>query len=126
MIDHDKCIGEMLDFLDRARHRGQHLRQVQHRQRPAHEHLAGCGHDPYRNEKNSSWEGAYRIPAWSAFPARSRPGSESNEVISHLDWFPTILAAAGEPDIKGKLKKGHKIGNRPTRSTSTATTWCRT
>ena len=53
---------------------------------------------------------AYRIPLMVRFPGRIAPGSESNEIVSHLDWFPTILAAAGEPDIKEKLKKGHKIG----------------
>ena len=71
-----------------------------------------AGTTPYRNEKNSSWEGAYRVPCLVRFPGHIEAGSESNEIVSHLDWFPTILAAAGEPDIKEKLKKGYKIGKR--------------
>jgi hypothetical protein len=46
------------------------------------------------------------------FPGKIPAGSVSNEIVSHLDWFPTILAVAGEPDIAAKLKKGHKIGNK--------------
>ena len=71
-----------------------------------------AGNTPFRNEKNSSWEGAYRVPCMVRFPGRIAARSVSNEIISHQDWFPTILAVAGEPDIAGKLKKGHKIGDK--------------
>ncbi len=71
-----------------------------------------AGTTPFRNEKNTSWEGAYRVPCMVRFPGKIKAGSESNEIISHQDWLPTILAIAGEPDIAEKLKKGHKIGSK--------------
>ena len=65
---------------------------------------------PFRNEKNSNWEGAYRVPAMVRWPGKIKPGSVSNEIVSHLDWLPTLLAVAGEPDVKEKLLNGYKVG----------------
>jgi arylsulfatase A-like enzyme len=62
---------------------------------------------PFRSEKNTKWEGAFRVPGMIRWPGRIAAGSVSNEIISHLDWLPTLLAAAGEPDIKRKLLEGH-------------------
>ena len=70
------------------------------------------GMTPFRNEKNSNWEGAFRVPAMVRWPGKIKPGPVSNEIVSHLDWMPTLLAAAGDPDIKEKLKKGHRAGNK--------------
>lgn len=66
---------------------------------------------PFRNEKNSNWEGAYRVPAMVRWPGKIKPGTVSNQIMSHMDWLSTLLAAAGVPDIKEKLKKGYKAGN---------------
>jgi arylsulfatase len=66
---------------------------------------------PFRSEKNSNWEGAYRVPAMVRWPGRIKPGV-SNEIISHLDWLPTILAIAGDPDVKDKLTKGYQVGKK--------------
>jgi len=63
---------------------------------------------PYRSEKNSNWEGAYRVPAMIRWPGQIPAGGVSNELISGLDWFPTLLAAAGEPTIKEKLLTSYK------------------
>jgi arylsulfatase len=65
------------------------------------------GMTPFRSEKNTNWEGAYRVPAMIRWPGRIRPGQATNELFSALDWFPTLLAAAGEPDIKSKLLNGY-------------------
>ena len=67
---------------------------------------------PFRSEKNTNWEGAFRVPLSSAGRARSRPGVVSNEIVQHHDWLPTFLAAAGEPDIVEKLKEGHEAGDK--------------
>ncbi|HEY6512445.1 MAG TPA: sulfatase-like hydrolase/transferase, partial [Burkholderiaceae bacterium] len=112
MIDHDKCIGEMLDLLDELGIADNTFVKYSTDNGPHMNTWPDAGTTPYRNEKNSSWEGAYRIPCMVRFPGRIAAGSESNEIVSHLDWFPTILAAAGEPNIKDKLKKGHKIGKK--------------
>jgi arylsulfatase len=68
------------------------------------------GYTPYRGEKNSNWEGGYRVPMMVRWPGKIKPGQISNEVISHLDWMPTLLAAVGDPDVKSKLKKGMRAG----------------
>jgi len=67
---------------------------------------------PFRGEKNTNWEGAYRVPAFIRWPGKVAPGSVSNEIMSHLDWVPTLMAAAGDSDIVEKLKKGHRAGGR--------------
>jgi len=67
---------------------------------------------PFRNEKNSNWEGAFRVPEMVRWPGRIPAGVVSNEIVQHHDWLPTFLAAAGDPDIVEKLKGGHTIGDR--------------
>lgn len=111
-IDHDKCIGEMLDFIDKLGIADDTFVQYSTDNGPHMNTWPDAGTTSFRNEKNSSWEGAYRIPLMVRFPGKIEAGSESNEIVSHLDWFPTILAIAGEPDIAEKLKKGHKAAGK--------------
>ncbi|HVL13573.1 MAG TPA: sulfatase-like hydrolase/transferase, partial [Gemmata sp.] len=66
---------------------------------------------PFRNEKNSNWEGAYRVPCLVKWTGKIKPGSVSNQIVSHLDWLPTLAAVAGEDDVAAKLLKGHKLGD---------------
>ncbi len=70
------------------------------------------GYTLFRSEKNTNWEGAYRIPMMVKWPAKIKPGQISNEIISLLDWVPTLMAAVGDADVKSKLKKGMQVGNR--------------
>jgi arylsulfatase A-like enzyme len=67
---------------------------------------------PFRSEKDSNWEGAFRVPAMVRWPGHIKPGSVSNELFSGLDWFPTLLAAAGDTTIKDRLLKGASVGNK--------------
>jgi arylsulfatase A-like enzyme len=67
---------------------------------------------PFRGEKNTNWEGAFRVPAFVRWPGRIRAGAVSNEVLSGLDWFPTLLAAAGDTGVKDRLLKGWDAGGR--------------
>ena len=67
---------------------------------------------PFRSEKNTNWEGAFRVPCMIRWPGKIKPGSVSNEIVSGHDWLPTFLAAAGEPDIKEKLLKGHEAAGK--------------
>ncbi|MHC0448451.1 arylsulfatase [Flavobacterium sp. 3-218] len=67
---------------------------------------------PFRSEKNTNWEGAYRVPAFVKWPGRIKPGTVTNEIFSGLDWFPTLLAAAGNTTIKEDLLKGTTIGGK--------------
>src|SRR6185436_15548203 len=67
------------------------------------------GMTPFRSEKDTNWEGAFRVPEMIRWPGKIAAGVVSNEIIQHHDWLPTLLAAAGDPDVSDKLKKGHKI-----------------
>jgi hypothetical protein len=83
------------------------------------------GSTPFRNEKNSNWEGGYRVPCLIRWPGVIKPGTIYNDVFSHEDMLPTLLAAAGEPGIKEKLLGGFSALGGITRSISTATTCSR-
>jgi arylsulfatase len=70
---------------------------------------------PFRGEKNDNWEGGFRVPLIVKWPGVIKPGSISNDIISHLDWFPTIAAALGDTDLKEQMKKGPVFGNDNTK-----------
>ncbi|HVW17012.1 MAG TPA: sulfatase-like hydrolase/transferase, partial [Solirubrobacteraceae bacterium] len=70
------------------------------------------GMTPFRSEKNTNWEGAFRVPEMVRWPGRIEAGAVSNEIVQHHDWLPTFLAAAGEPDIVAKLRAGHAAGDK--------------
>jgi arylsulfatase len=67
---------------------------------------------PFRSEKDTNWEGAFRIPVVVRWPGKIPAGVVSNDIVQHHDWLPTVLAIAGEPDIVAKCKKGHKAGDK--------------
>jgi arylsulfatase len=67
---------------------------------------------PFRGEKNTNWEGGYRVPLLVRWPGVVRPGTVSNEIVAHQDWLPTILAAAGQPDVTQRLLQGYQAGSR--------------
>ena len=81
-----------------------------------------AGITPFRSEKNTNWEGAFRVPAFARWPGKFPAGKILNGIVSHQDWLPTLLAAAGDPHVTTKLLKGHTSGRRPSRCTSTDTT----
>lgn len=67
---------------------------------------------PFRSEKNTNWEGAFRVPMLVRWPGKIKPGSISTEIVQHHDWLPTFLAMAGEPDVVEKCKKGYQAIGR--------------
>jgi len=70
------------------------------------------GTTPFRGEKDTNWEGGWRVPCAIRWPGVIKPGTVSNEVFSHTDMLPTLAAAAGDPDVVEKLKKGYKSGDK--------------
>ena len=66
----------------------------------------------FRSEKVTNWEGAFRVPLLVRWPGKIKAGTVSNEIMAHLDWVPTLMAAAGDPDIKEKLKKGYETAGK--------------
>ena len=110
MIDHDKNVGTVLQAIEKAGIKNDTLVIYSTDNGPHMNSWPDAGMTPFRNEKNSNWEGAYRVPAMVRWPGKIQPGAMSNAIISHLDWFPTLVAAAGVPDIADKLQKGYQAG----------------
>jgi arylsulfatase len=112
MVDHDAVVGRLLDLLDRLGIADNTIVMYSTDNGPHMNTWPDAGMTPFRNEKNSNWEGAFRVPALLRWPGRIKAGTVSNEIISHLDMLPTLLAAAGEPKIAEKLHKGHQAGDK--------------
>jgi arylsulfatase len=111
MIDHDKNVGQVLQALDDLGMEDDTIVMYSTDNGPHMNSWPDGGMTPFRNEKNSNWEGAYRVPCMIKWPGHIKPGSVSNEIVAHLDWAPTFLAAAGVPDVKEQLLKGMKVGD---------------
>jgi arylsulfatase len=71
-----------------------------------------AGMTPFRSEKDTNWEGAFRVPLLLRWPGHIPAGVVSNEIVQHHDWLPTLLAAAGEPDVTEKLLTGHQAAGK--------------
>ena len=112
MIDHDKHVGQMLHLLDELGIANDTLVFYSTDNGPHMNSWPDAAMTPFRNEKNSNWEGAFRVPAMVRWPGKIAPGTVSNEIVSHMDWLPTFLALAGEPEIKEKLLQGHRAGSK--------------
>jgi arylsulfatase len=112
MIDHDKNVGELLDLLDELGLADDTFVMYSTDNGPHMNSWPDAGMTPFRNEKNSNWEGAYRVPCMVRWPGKIEPGTVSNEIVSHLDWLPTLVAMAGDSDIKEKLLGGAKVGKK--------------
>jgi arylsulfatase len=112
MIDHDKNVGELLDLVDQLGITDNTIVMYSTDNGPHMNSWPDGAMTPFRNEKNTNWEGAFRIPLLMRWPGKIPSGVVVNDIVQHHDWLPTFLAAAGEPDIVEKLKKGHKAGDK--------------
>jgi len=111
MIDHDENVGTVLDCLDELGIAEDTIVIYSTDNGPHRNSWPDGGTTPFRSEKNTNWEGAFRVPELIRWPGKIAAGVVSNEIIQHHDWLPTLLAAAGDTDIVENLKKGHKIGD---------------
>jgi arylsulfatase A-like enzyme len=112
MVDHDKSVGEMLDLLDELGIANDTFVVYSTDNGPHRNTWADGGMTPFRSEKNTNWEGAFRIPLLVRWPGKIKAGSVANGIVQHHDWLPTFLAIAGDPDVVEKLKKGYKAIGR--------------
>ncbi|MET1011005.1 MAG: arylsulfatase [Actinomycetota bacterium] len=112
MIDHDMIVGSLLDKLDELGIAEDTMVIYSTDNGPHMNTWPDGGMTPFRSEKNTNWEGAFRVPELVRWPGTIPAGTVSNEIIQHHDWLPTFLAAAGEPDAVEKLKKGHTAGDK--------------
>jgi arylsulfatase len=111
MVDHDKHVGRLLDLLDELGIAEDTIVVYSTDNGPHMNTWPDAGTTPFRSEKNTNWEGAFRVPQMIRWPGNIPAGVVSNEIVQHHDWLPTFLAAAGEPEIVEKLKRGHTIGD---------------
>jgi len=111
MIDHDKNVGQILKALDDLGIADNTFVMYSTDNGPHMNTWPDGAMTPFRNEKNSNWEGAYRVPAMFRWPGKIKPDQVSNEVVAHLDMLPTLLAVAGDTEVKDKLLKGYKVGD---------------
>jgi len=110
MIDHDKNVGTVLQAIEKAGIKGDTLVIYSTDNGPHMNTWPDGAMTPFRNEKNSNWEGAYRVPAMVRWPGHIAPGTVSNAIMSHLDWLPTFAAIAGVPDVTERLVRGEQAG----------------
>jgi len=111
MIDHDRNVGTVLKAIDDAGIAGDTIVMYSTDNGPHLNTWPDAAMTPFRNEKNSNWEGAYRVPAMVRWPGHIKPSGVLTGIVSHIDWMPTLLAAAGVPDVKEQLLKGYSVGN---------------
>ena len=112
MVEHDMHVGQFLDLLDElgiaentmvfySTDNGVHMNT-----------WPDAGMTPFRGEKNTNWEGGWRVPSAVRWPGKIEAGSVSNDIMHHMDWFPTFVAAAGNDDVKEELLKGKNVGSK--------------
>ncbi len=106
MVEHDRHIGQFLDKLDQLGIADNTIVFYSTDNGPHMNTWPDAGWSPFQGEKNTNWEGGWRVPAMVRWPGKIAAGLVSNEIVHHMDWMPTFLAAAGVADIKGDLKKG--------------------
>ena len=112
MIDHDKNVGAILDVIDELGLAENTIVLYSTDNGPHRNSWPDAGTTPFRSEKNTNWEGAYRVPSFARWPGKIEAGSISNEIMSHLDGVPTLVAAAGEPQVKEKLLTGYEANGK--------------
>jgi arylsulfatase len=116
MVEHDAHVGLLLKKLDDLGIANDTIVFYSTDNGPHYNTWPDAGTTPFRSEKNSNWEGAYRVPAFARWPGRFLAGETLNGIVAHEDWMVTFLAAAGAPDVKDRLMKGDTFGGRTYRA----------
>ena len=112
MVEHDLHIGQFLALLEELKIADNTIVVYSTDNGPHKNTWPDAGINPFRGEKNTNWEGGWRVPAMIRWPEKIKAGQISNEIFSGMDWMPTFLAAVGEDDVKDKLKKGHSANGK--------------
>ena len=112
MIEHDGDVGKLLKALDDLGIANDTLLVYTTDNGPHMNSWPDAAMTPFRSEKDTNWEGAFRVPAMVRWPGHIKPGTVVNDIFSGHDWFPTLLAAAGDTEVKDRLLKGWRIGPR--------------
>jgi arylsulfatase len=107
MIEHDNTVGSLLKSLDDMGIANNTIVIYTSDNGPHMNTWPDGAMTPFRSEKNTNWEGAFRVPSMVRWPGQIKPGTVTNELMAHLDWMPTLASIAGEPDLVNKLKQGY-------------------
>ena len=112
MIEHDNMVGAILKAVDDMGIADNTIVLYTTDNGPHGNSWPDAAITPFRSEKATNWEGAFRVPCMIRWPGHIKAGSVSNEIVSGLDWVPTLVAAAGDSDITNKLLEGYPIGDQ--------------
>ena len=112
MMEHDRHVGALLNKLDELKIADNTIVIYSTDNGPHYNQWPDAAITPFRGEKNTNWEGGFRVPAMARWPGSIKAGAISNEMMSHLDWVPTLMAAVGDDTIVEDLKKGKPVGGR--------------
>jgi arylsulfatase A-like enzyme len=112
MVTHDEQIGQMLDKVDQLGIADNTFIMYSTDNGPENDTWPDGANTPYRSQKDTNWEGAWRVPCFMRWPGKIKANSTLNDIVSHQDMLPTLLAAAGEPNINQKLLDGYKAGDK--------------
>jgi arylsulfatase len=110
MVTHDEQIGQMLDKLDELGVADNTIVMYSTDNGPENDTWPDAANTPFRSQKDTNWEGGWRVPCFLRWPGKIKAGTILNGICSHIDMFPTLLAAAGDPDVSQKFLNGYKIG----------------
>ncbi len=111
MVEHDLHVGQLLHVLDELGIADNTIVFYSTDNGPHYNTWPDAAATPFRGEKNTNWEGGWRVPAMVRWPGKIKEGSISNEIMHHMDWLPTFAAVAGDANIKEKLLNGYKLGS---------------
>jgi arylsulfatase len=112
MVEHDLHVGQLLQLLDELKIADNTVVMYSTDNGPHYNTWPDAGTTPFHGEKNSSWEGAFRVPAFVKWPGHFPAGTTLNGIVSHEDWLPTFAAIAGDTKVKDRLLKGTTINGR--------------
>jgi len=112
MVTHDEQIGQMLDKLDELGIADNTFVMYSTDNGPENDTWPDGANTPFRSQKDTNWEGAWRVPCFMRWPGKIKAGSTLNGIVSHQDMLPTLLAIAGDPNVSTKLLTGHKAGDK--------------
>ena len=112
MVVHDEQIGQMLDKLDELGIADNTIVMYSTDNGPENDTWPDGANTPFRGQKDTNWEGGWRVPCFMRWPGKIKAGSVLNGIVSHIDMLPTLLAAAGDPDVTQKLLNGYKVGDK--------------
>ena len=112
MVTHDEQVGELLKKLDDLGIADNTIVTYSTDNGPQNDTWPDGANTPFRMMKDTNWEGGWRVPTFLRWPGKIKPGSILNGICSHIDMFPTLLAAAGDPDVKQKLLDGSTVGGK--------------